>query len=123
MIQAKMKYKKPALTLDQKALKKAITPLARETKNNVKNDAPKGTGALKFAIDFRTISRKGWSAAIIGVKSKYSKVVKGKEKIPNLYALRVGMKKVILKYVNQTAVDKLKESAARVVQQMLEGKK
>src|SRR5436305_1446922 len=96
MIRGKMKYKRPKLPPAQKALKKAIGPIARETKNQVKADAPKKTGALRFAIDYKVISRKGVAAAVVGVKSKYSKIVKGKEKIPNKYAMRIGMKAVIL---------------------------
>lgn len=97
--------------------------MAKDTKAAVKAEAPKRTGALKFAVNFRIIGRKGWSAAVVGVKSKYVRMVKGKEKLPNLYALKVGMKTIIAKYVNRQAVDRLKDAVALVLEKLLQGKK
>ena len=121
MLSGKMTWRRPKLTLEQKALKKAIRPLAKDTKNAIKADAPKVSGALKFSFDFKIISRKGSAAAIIGVKSKYAKTVKGKEKIPNKYALKANMKHHFLeKHINGETVKKLEGAVGVELKAMLE---
>lgn len=118
MIKADIKFKKKKLTVEQKALRKAITPLAKQIKNEVKGAAPKSTGALKFSIGSKIISRQGSAAAIVGVKAQYAKDVKGKQKIPNKYALKVGMIPIIKSFVNESTVDRLKDAVADIVKEL-----
>lgn len=110
MIKIKTKIKLPKLTPDQKALKKCITPYARDLKNRIKSEVPKLSGALQFSIDFKVYSIKGNAKAIIGVKSQYTRVVKGKTKLPNLYAIKAGVKLILKRYINPAAVQKLTDA-------------
>jgi hypothetical protein len=119
MFRGKVSFKLPKLTLEQKALKRAIRPLAKDIKNSIKNEVPKRSGALKFSVDFKIISRKGNAAAIIGVKSHYQKLVKGRVVTPNLYALKVGVKEIIKSYVNLSTVTALNDSVKTEVERML----
>jgi len=116
-----MQYRRPKLTIDQQAQRKAIRPLARDLKAQIKGDAPRLTGALKSSIDFKIVSKKGWAAAIIGVRSKFYKIVNKKTelKLPNLYALRAGMKDIIKRYVNANSIAKLAAASKEVVKDML----
>ena len=119
MIKTQIKYKRKKLTIDQKALKKVVAPMARQIASQVKDEVPKRTGALRFSIGTKVISRNGNSAAVIGVKSKYSRTVKGKEKIPNLYALKVGVKNILKEFINQDTGDNLREAARKMVNELL----
>lgn len=110
MIKGSVKFKRPKLTVEQKALKKAITPLARETKNKIRGSVPVKTGALKWAIDYVVKSKKGNAYAVIGVRSRFEK----NNKIPNLYGRKVDKKYNFLKkYINKSLVDKLAEAVKK----------
>jgi hypothetical protein len=123
-VAGRFSYKSQKLTVDQKALKKAIGPVARDIKNQVKAGMPKLTGALQFSIDYRVYSIKGSAKAVIGVKNRYSRKVKGgKVKIPNLYARKINDKYHVLeRFVNQDAVDRLRDEVARVKDDLLKSK-
>lgn len=78
-IQKKLKNKQKSI------LRKILKPL----KAKVKADAPKQSGALGLSIGTKVdAARKGKGAVfgLVGVRTKYSKNVKGKLKIPNKYA-------------------------------------
>jgi hypothetical protein len=120
MLTANMSFKRPKLTVQQKALKKSLGPISKDLKLKIRADMPRASGALQWAVDFKVKGGKGRGAySVIGVRSKYSKAVKGVEKIPNLYAAKAGAKAVIEKYVNRAAIDQLNSEISKNIKELL----
>lgn len=90
MISGKVEYRRKKLTVDQKALRKVVRQAATTIKAKAKANAPKLSGALRQAIDFKMVSKKSRESAVIGVKSRFvGKAGKKKGKLPVLYAAKM----------------------------------
>lgn len=90
-IGANLEYKRTKCTVEQKALKKVVTEVAKLTNKDIKSEVGvfRDTGALGFGLGSKVIDpKKNYKyVAIVGVKnSRYSKETKKGLKTPNRYA-------------------------------------
>lgn len=90
MIKAKVQVDMKPLQQLQKnqnrVLRKAIRNVSALLRSDMKQNAPADTGALKTSIGTRILNKKKTVLGIVGPRTRYSKTVKGVEKIPNQYA-------------------------------------
>lgn len=121
MITGKWSYRRPKMTMEQKALKKIIRPVAKEARDKLKAAAPKKTGSLKQSFGIKIISKKGTAAAVVGVRTWYQKKTKRFSKIPNFYAAKAEVKHRFLAAVSpQEMLRKMMALAKIEVEKMLE---
>lgn len=68
-------------------MKKAIKPVGKAVLAKMKGNCPVDTRALKQSLAKKEVAKGGKSCAVVvGVRSRFQKVVNGQRKIPNLYA-------------------------------------
>lgn len=120
MITAKVKFKRKKLSLEDKAMQKALTKVAGKIKKRIKQDAPKDTGALRKAVDYKILKRGIKSSAIVGIKNQFSIEKRGIEKIPNLYAKKMDdMTKFISKNLDKKDIEQLREDLAKEIEKIM----
>jgi hypothetical protein len=121
MIKGKMSFKRKKLTLDQKALRNALKPIGKDTRDAVRRGYPRLTGALYFSITYKVKSDKENNAyCVIGARNRYSKTVKGKDKIPNKYAKKVETATHVMRgLTGEKMVARIRVETAKEVQKML----
>ncbi len=105
MISGNIKYKKPKLTADTKALRAAVKEVGRAVTKDIKNEMTILTGSLRMSIAMKQFNRGLTSKAIIGARTRYER----QGKVPNLYARKIEDKyHTMTKHINANTVNLLK---------------
>jgi len=120
MIKATAKFRRKKLTLDQKAMKTAVTKVSKETKDAVRREMPYITGALYYSIINKVRSDKQSNAyAVIGAKAHYEKMVGGISKIPNKYIGKIEeIYNVLHQYTGAPMLAKIRQAVQEEIAKM-----
>lgn len=80
------KFRRVRDSLEVKTLKRVVREQSKVIAKRVKALAPKESGALRFSIGVKVLTRRGSATAIIGARASYEATKKGKLKKPFKYA-------------------------------------
>lgn len=114
------KFRRVKDSLETKALKKVIRQQSSVISRKVKSNTPKDTGALKFSIGTKVLTRRNSATAIIGARADYSKDTgKGLRKPIRYAQLAEQRTQYLARSMTSQDIDQLRELVANEVKAAL----